>query len=229
MRNTKLKLLAILLSISVLSVSFAACSKNSNPPLPRALDEVFSPRPIVTERPLAENAPRETRLIIESIRRQTEITKIYDQAYVVLDYPNGDVPAERGSCTDVVIRALRAAGVDLQKEVHEDIRQNFTVYPQKWGLKKPDKNIDHRRVPNLQTFFSRRGKTVPATNNLADFKPGDIVSWDLNGKGLTHIGVISNFWNEQTKRYLVIHNIGRGAQAEDVLFDWQITGHYRYF
>ena len=148
---------------------------------------------------------------------------------IVLNYPNGDVSPERGACTDVVIRAMRAAGVDLQKEVHEDITRNFTIYPQKWGLKKPDANIDHRRVPNLQTFFARRGKAVPVTNDSADYKPGDIVSWDLNGKGLAHIGIVSNLWNERTKRYLVIHNIGRGAEAQDVLFDWQITGHYRYF
>lgn len=224
MRNTKLQLLTI-----VLSISFSACSKNSNPTLPHSLDEVFSPNPTVTERPLAENAPKEIGLVVESARRQTQITKIYDQAYVVLDYPNGDVSAERGACTDVVIRALRAAGIDLQKEVHEDIRQNFMIYPQKWGLKKPDANIDHRRVPNLQTFFARRGKAVAVTNNSADYKPGDIVTWDLNGKGLAHIGVVSNLWNERTKQFLIIHNIGRGAQAEDVLFDWRITGHYRYF
>jgi hypothetical protein len=224
MKNAKLNLLAI-----ILLTSFGACSKNSNLPLPRSSNEVFSPKSSVAERPFAENAPRETRLIVESARRQTQITKIYDQAYVVLDYPNGDVSAERGACTDVVIRALRAAGVDLQKEVYEDISGNFTVYPKKWGLKKPDKNIDHRRVPNLQTFFARRGKSVPATNNSADYKPGDIVTWDLNGKGLTHVGVVSNLWHEQTKRFLIIHNIGRGAEAEDVLFDWQITGHYRYF
>lgn len=224
MRSTKLQLFAI-----VLSVSFSACSNNSNPALPRSVNEVFSPKPIVVERPLAENAPKEIGLTVESARRQTEITKIYDQAYVVLDYPNGDVSEERGACTDVVIRAMRAAGVDLQKEVHEDITRNFTIYPQKWGLKKPDANIDHRRVPNLQTFFTRRGKVVPVTNDSADYKPGDIVSWDLNGKGLTHIGIVSNLWSERTKRYLVIHNIGRGAEAQDVLFDWQITGHYRYF
>lgn len=224
MRTTKLQLFAI-----VLSVSFSACSNNSNPALPRSVNEVFSPKPIVIERPLAGNAPKEIGLTVESARRQTQITKIYDQAYVVLDYPNGDVSAERGACTDVVIRAMRAAGVDLQKEVHEDITRNFTIYPQKWGLKKPDANIDHRRVPNLQTFFARRGKVVPVTNDSADYKPGDIVSWDLNGKGLTHIGIVSNLWNERTKRYLIIHNIGRGTEAQDVLFDWQITGHYRYF
>lgn len=224
MRNTKLKLLTI-----VLLISFAACSKSSNPPLSGSLKEVFSPKPIVTERPLAENAPREILFMVESARRQTEITKIYDQAYVVLDYPNGDVSEERGACTDVVIRALRAAGVDLQKEVHEDISGNFPLYPQKWGLRKPDKNIDHRRVPNLQMFFARRGKDIATTGDSADYKPGDIVTWDLNGKGMTHIGVVSNLWNEQTKRFLVIHNIGRGAEAQDVLFDWQITGHYRYF
>jgi uncharacterized protein len=167
--------------------------------------------------------------ILESAVEQTNLTKTYDPAYVVLPYPNGDVPMEKGVCTDVVIRALRKAGVDLQKDVHEDMRANFSIYPKKWGLKKADSNIDHRRVPNLQTFFTRKGKSLQITENAENFKPGDIVAWDLNGKGLTHIGLVSNIWNESTKRYLIIHNIGSGAKAEDVVFDWKIIGHYRYF
>lgn len=179
--------------------------------------------------PIAAVNSAEIRRMLENAERQIGVTKSYDPRYVVIGYPNGDVTPETGVCTDVVIRAFRAAGVDLQKEVHEDMSKNFAVYPKKWGLKSTDTNIDHRRVPNLQTFFARRGKNVPVTNDPSDYKPGDIVTWDLNGKGLTHIGVVSNLWNEQTKRYLVFHNIGRGAQAEDVLFDWKITGHYRYF
>lgn len=106
---------------------------------------------------------------------------------------------------------------------------NFSVYPRKWGLATPDTNIDHRRVPNLQTFFTRRGKSIPVSLDAADYKPGDVVSWDLNGKGMTHIGLVSNMWNKRTKRYLVIHNIGSGVNAEDRLFDWKVTGHFRYF
>jgi uncharacterized protein YijF (DUF1287 family) len=106
---------------------------------------------------------------------------------------------------------------------------NFAVYPKKWGLRGPDANIDHRRVPNLQTFFSRRGKSLPVTDKAENYKPGDVVSWDLDGKGMTHIGVVSNLWNESTGRYLIIHNIGSGAKAEDCVFNWKITGHYRYF
>lgn len=171
----------------------------------------------------------EIKKLLESAVEQTNITKTYDPAYTVIPYPNGDVPLEKGVCTDVVIRAFRKAGVDLQKEVHEDMKPNFAVYPKKWGLKSPDTNIDHRRVPNLQTFFTRRGKSLPITNNADDYKPGDVVAWDLNGNGLTHIGLVSNTYNEKTKRYLIIHNIGGGAKSEDVVFDWKIIGHYRYF
>lgn len=167
--------------------------------------------------------------MLESAVEQTRVTKSYDPEYAVLAYPNGDVPIEKGVCTDVVVRAFRRAGVDLQKEVHEDMRANFAVYPKKWSLKSPDKNIDHRRVPNLATFFTRRGKSLPVTGEAKNYQPGDVVAWDLNGKGLTHIGLVSNAYNETTKRYLIIHNIGAGAQAEDVIFDWKITGHFRYF
>jgi uncharacterized protein len=167
--------------------------------------------------------------MLESAVEQTTLTKSYDPAYVVLRYPNGDVPIEKGVCTDVVIRSMRNAGLDLQKEVHEDMAKNFSVYPKKWGLKKADSNIDHRRVPNLQTYFTRKGKSLPITDKSEDYKAGDIVAWDLDGKGLTHIGVVSNIYNETTKRFLIIHNIGGGAVAEDRVFEWKIIGHYRFF
>jgi hypothetical protein len=178
---------------------------------------------------LSEVESPEIKKILENAVRQTEITKTYDPNYVVISYPNGDVPMETGVCTDVVIRAFRGAGVDLQREVHEDMRDNFSAYPKKWNLPKPDTNIDHRRVPNLQTFFERKGKSLPVTKNAENYKPGDVVSWDLDGKGLTHIGIVSNILNENTGHFLIIHNIGAGAKAEDVLFDWKITGHFRYF
>ena len=116
---------------------------------------------------------------------------------------------------------------DLQREVHEDMATNFSLYPKKWSLQSPDANIDHRRVPNLQTFFTRKGKSLPVTNQAEDYKPGDVVAWDLDSKGMTHIGLVSNFYDENTKRRLIIHNIGGGAQAEDKIFDWKIIGHYR--
>ncbi len=178
---------------------------------------------------LLQIASPEIKKLLESAVKQTEVTKNYDPNYVVIAYPNGDVPMETGVCSDVVIRAFRAVGVDLQREVHEDMTGNFSVYPNKWNLPKPDANIDHRRVPNLQTFFERKGKALPITDKTFDYKSGDVVSWDLNGKGMTHIGLVSNIFNENTGRYSIIHNIGAGAKIEDVLFDWKITGHYRYF
>ena len=178
---------------------------------------------------LVEIRSEEIKNLLASAVEQTTLTKSYDPDYTVIAYPNGDIPIEKGVCTDVVIRAFRRAGVDLQKAVHEDMAANFAVYPKKWSLKSPDTNIDHRRVPNLQTFFTRQGKSLLVTEKAEDYKPGDVVSWDLDGKGMTHIGLVSNFYNENTQRYSIIHNIGAGAQTEDVLFDWKITGHFRYF
>ena len=183
-----------------------------------------------TERPpIEEISAPEIRKLLESANHQLQVTKSYSQAYVGLDYPNGDVPETTGACADVVIRAFRANSIDLQKEIHEDMAANFSAYPTKWGNSRTDKNIDHRRVPNLQTYFKRKGKALKITKNPDDYKPGDIVSWDLNGNGLTHIGLVSNIYNSYTKRYSIIHNIGDGAQLEDRLFDWKVIGHYRYF
>jgi len=151
----------------------------------------------------------------------------YDPSYVRLSYPGGDVPADRGVCTDVVIRAYRKLGIDLQKEVHEDMKANFSLYPKRWGMKTTDRNIDHRRVPNLMTFFSRKGVVLPKTQNAEDYKPGDIVCWDLPNN-LPHIGIVIDQKVPGTNRYKVVHNIGRGQIAEDCLFDFKITGHYRY-
>lgn len=152
---------------------------------------------------------------------------VYDPAYFKIAYPNGDVPAGRGVCTDVVIRAYRKLGVDLQQEVHEDMKANFKLYPRNWRMKTTDKNIDHRRVPNLMVFFKRKGKVKPMTKNTADYVPGDIVCWDLNGKQL-HIGLVVNRKSRDGKRYLIVHNIGSGQVIEDVLFAWKIIGHYTY-
>jgi len=152
----------------------------------------------------------------------------YDPSYIQIKYPNGDVPANTGVCTDVIIRAYRKLGIDLQKEVHEDMKANFDKYPKKWGLSGTDKNIDHRRVPNLMTFFSRHGTVKKISQAPSDYLPGDIVCWDLNGRGLTHIGIVSRTKSEDGKRNLIIHNVGAGQVLEDCLFQFKIIGHYSY-
>ena len=145
---------------------------------------------------------------------------VYDPSYVRIPYPNGDVNPKRGVCTDVIIRAYRKMGIDLQKEVHEDMKANFDKYSKRWGRKEPDTNIDHRRVPNLMTFFSRKGQVLPITNNPKDYKQGNIVCWDL-GSGILHIGIVVD-------NQYVVHNIGHGQRMENCLFRWKIIGHYSY-
>lgn len=152
----------------------------------------------------------------------------YDGRYFHIPYPNGDVPDSIGVCTDVIIRAYRKLGIDLQKRVHEDMRDHFDQYPKNWGLTRPDKNIDHRRVPNLMTFFSRHGKRLPITRDAAAYQVGDIVSWNLGG-GITHIGIVVNKRSADGKRWQIVHNIGAGQVLEDMLFDFKIIGHHRYF
>ena len=158
---------------------------------------------------------------------QIGITTLYDPAYVALKYPGGDVPMERGVCCDVVIRALRRHGVDLQKLVHEDMRAHFSAYPKNWGLKRTDRNIDHRRVPNLMKFLERIGKQVPISADDASYRTGDIVTWLLPGN-LPHIGIIAAEKVPGTNRPAVIHNIGSGVKIEDTLRAFKITGHYRW-
>lgn len=152
---------------------------------------------------------------------------VYDAKYVSIKYPNGDVSSDTGVCTDVLIRAYRKLGIDLQKEVHEDMKAHFSLYPKKWGLKRTDTNIDHRRVPNLMRFFERHGKTLPKTKNPNDYKPDDIVTWVLPGN-LPHIGIVVDKKSNDGKRFMIIHNIGAGQVVEDSLFAYKITGHYRY-
>lgn len=151
----------------------------------------------------------------------------YDPTYFSIKYPNGDIPEGKGVCTDVVIRVYRTLGIDLQKEVHEDMKANFSKYPKNWGLKSTDKNIDHRRVPNLMTFFSRKGTELPITEEAKDYLPGDIVCWNL-GNGITHIGIVVDKKAMFFDRYLIVHNIGGGQVLSDCLFDYEIIGHYRY-
>lgn len=160
--------------------------------------------------------------LVNDSRQQIGKTLYYDPAYTSLKYPLGDVPMLKGVCTDVVIRALRHQGIDLQQRIHEDMKANFKHYPQKWGLKSTDKNIDHRRVPNIMTYFKRQSYSVSDQRYLS----GDIVTWDL-GKGLTHIGIISNNTTLIHKTPLVIHNIGNGTQETDILHAYKVIGHYR--
>lgn len=162
--------------------------------------------------------------LVTAAREQVGVTLSYDPAYRRLSYPKGDVPLTTGVCTDVVIRALRQQGLDLQPAAHQDMRANFRLYPKNWGLSRPDSNIDHRRVPNLMTWFKRQGWALPLGQDAERYRPGDIVTWDLGG-GLTHIGIISD--RQAGGVPLVLHNIGRGTQEEDILFSFKITGHYR--
>jgi uncharacterized protein len=167
--------------------------------------------------------------LVAAAEQQVGVTLHYDPAYTKLSYPLGDVPRERGVCTDVIIRAYRdGLGIDLQKIVHEDMRKAFAVYPKNWGLKKPDRNIDHRRVPNLQTFFKRRGASLRVSTVAADYRPGDVVSQMLPGN-LPHIVIVSHRANSDGTRPMVVHNVGAGARSDDSLFSYEITGHYRYF
>lgn len=177
--------------------------------------------------PAEKTSSEKNKAIVAAAREQIGVTTRYVADYVSLDYPNGDVPIETGVCTDVVIRALRKTGHDLQKLVHEDMRENFSRYPRNWGLSRTDRSIDHRRVPNLRTFFTRRGKSLPVTDKAADYLPGDLVTCTVAGK-LPHIMVVSDKKNRKGVPY-VIHNIGSGAREEDRLFDFPITGHYRFF
>jgi len=168
-------------------------------------------------------------LVAAAIERTHHVVR-YDPAYVRIPYPNGDVPADTGVCTDEIIRSYRAVGIDLQKEVHEDMQRNFSAYPRKWHwmLAGADTSIDHRRVPNLMIFFSRKGQTLKISSDAADYSPGDLVTWDLGGN-VPHIGILVDQKSPQSGRYLIVHNIGQGPKMEDVLFHWKITGHYRYF
>jgi len=215
MRKTLFSLLTLVLMMAATFVVLTACNS-----APRA--RAASPQAVAIE-----VAPG-LRPVVESALEQTRVTVGYDPAYVRLAYPGGDVPIQTGVCSDVIVRAFRKGGVDLQQAVHEDMASNFAAYPNRWGLTAPDTNIDHRRVANLMTYFKRMKKSLPITANAKDYLPGDLVAWDL-GRGLLHIGIVANAHPPQSEKYYMIHNIGAGAQMEDVMFSWHIIGHYRYF
>ena len=167
--------------------------------------------------------------LVAAAMERTQHNVTYNGAYYRLAYPNGDVPANIGVCTDVVIRTYRALGIDLQVKVHEDMAAHFDAYPPRriWGLTRTDRNIDHRRVPNLQTFFTRHGVSLPVTDDPEDYRPGDMVTWMLPGN-LPHIGIVTDTIFTDTGHPGIVHNIGAGPRHEDMLFDYPITGHYRY-
>jgi uncharacterized protein YijF (DUF1287 family) len=167
-----------------------------------------------------------TRRLVAAALERTHHFVRYVSDYVRIPYPAGDVPPDTGVCTDEIIRIYRAVGIDLQKEVHQDMAWNFDLYPHRRG-RQSDSNIDHRRIPNLMVFFGRNGTTIPITHRSQDYLPGDIVAWDLGG-GITHIGMVVDR-KGSSGNYSIVHNIGRGPQMEDVLFDWQVIGHYRYY
>jgi uncharacterized protein len=192
----------------------------------------MTPVAATTEVKPAETAARREflkKLVAAAVERTQHAVR-YEPAYVEIPYPGGDVPADTGVCTDEVIRAYRGLGVDLQKEVHEDMKKDFSGYPRIGAqpARRPDANIDHRRVPNLMAFFSRKGESLSLSSRAEDYTPGDLVTWDLGG-GVPHVGVVVDQKSSPDGRYMIVHNIGQGPRMEDVLFRWKITGHYRYF
>ncbi len=202
----------------------ASCQRST--PAVRSTAVVPAPSPVA--RPLPPIASPQLKQFLEAAIEQSKVTTGYDPSWVKIDYPNGDVPSDTGVCSDVIVRAFRKAGIDLQKEVHEDMTRAWSEYPRKWGARGTDTSIDHRRVLNLTTYFDRQGKTLPVTNERADYLPGDVVAWELS-PGVEHIGILTNLSSEADKHYLIVHNIGAGARVEDVLLTWKIIGHYRHF
>jgi uncharacterized protein len=216
LRPVLLRSTALAAALALASLSIA-CRADA----PAAQTAVASPAPARTP-----TQPPAAPPLVAAARAQIGVTRLYDPAYVELDYPGGDVPRDRGVCTDVVVRALRAQGLDLQRLIHEDMRNNFAAYPQLWGLERANRSIDHRRVPNQMRWFERRGWSLPIKSAPAAYRAGDIVAWKLTGSGLLHIGIVS----DRTTRDgvpLILHNIGRGTQEEDLLFRHAIIGRYR--
>ncbi len=215
---------ANLLLLTLTAILACACQQQAV----KAIKPLKPPEQQTEIRALPDKTSPNLKLVIDGAIDQVGKTTSYDNSYQKIDYPNGDVPIETGVCSDVIVRAFRKAGIDLQKDAHEDMKNHFSAYPTRWGMKGPDTNIDHRRVPNLQTYFTRKAKSLATTGGSDTFLPGDIVTWDLGG-GVDHVGMIVNVWYKPTQRYLVVHNIGAGTRMEDALFAWKITGHYRYF
>ena len=202
----------------LIGLGFFTCSQQKNQESP------ISPEKISPEKTFFDKLSEAAISIIDD-------KIVYTPSYVTIKYPNGDVPAKTGVCTDVIIRAYRKLGIDLQKEVHEDMKTNFSNYPKTWGLTKTDANIDHRRVPNLEVFFERKGEKLKVTQNASDYKTGDLVTWMIDGK-LPHIGIVTHLKSNPDasgeKRNLIVHNVGGGQVLQDCLFSYEIVGHFRY-
>lgn len=219
--------LPALLAAGVLAAAVGGCGRSgeASAAVPAPAPPPALPAAVPAAVPAA--APAETApgvALARTAAAQVGVTLLYDPAYRRIDYPGGDVPADRGVCTDVVVRAFRALGVDLQREVHEDMRRSFAAYPQLWDLTGPDRNIDHRRVPNLMRWLERRGKGLPTG---AQALPGDVIAWRLPN-GLLHVGIVAEELTRPGGHHLVVHNIGAGARREDVLFAFERIGHYRW-
>ncbi|UWQ06799.1 DUF1287 domain-containing protein [Aliiroseovarius crassostreae] len=177
--------------------------------------------------PTQYEIPVWTQQLLHSARSQVGVTRYYDGSYAAIGYPGGDIDRKTGVCTDVVIRALRDAhNIDLQVAIHEDMKRAFSSYPKNWGLSRTDRNIDHRRVPNIQTYLARQGYSLPLSDTAQTYRPGDIVTWTVSGS-LPHIGILSDKMDPTGQHPLVIHNIGAGTQEDNILFSFPITGHYR--
>ncbi len=212
--------------IGVIPLLVFSCTQTSSVRNAVTASPVAVPSPTV--KPLPANASPQLKQFLEAAIEQSKVTKGYDPAWVKIDYPNGDVPPETGVCSDVVVRAFRKAGIDLQKEVHEDMQRAWAEYPKRWGARGTDTNIDHRRVLNLMTYLSRQRKSLAVTTDRVNYLPGDVVAWELTD-GIEHIGIMTNLSSETSQNLLIVHNIGAGARIEDVLMSWKIIGHYRYF
>lgn len=209
----------------VFSVVISSCTLKSKEDFNAVL--FSSAETTIKKDTIADDVSAFRKKLSEKARSIIDASVRYTPDYVSIGYPNGDVPAKTGVCTDVVIRSYRKLGIDLQKEVHEDMRAHFSSYPKNWGATKTDTNIDHRRVPNLETFFSRKGKKLPITQNPDDYKTGAIVTWMINDK-LPHIGIVTNQLSKDGKRRLIVHNVGGGQVLEDCLFKYTIVGHFVY-
>ncbi len=211
------------LAVSLAALSLTGCSNSGQ----KATGQTITPmQRSNSARTSLNGADRLSYAALDRLRHRV----VYDGRYIPIAYPNGDVPANMGVCTDTVIRSYRKLGIDLQRLVHEDMEYNFAAYPHlpKWGLDAPDSNIDHRRVHNLKAFFTRHGARLPITNNPQDYKPGDLVTWNLGGDQ-EHIGIVVNRRSvADPNRFLIVHNIGEGEKMEDVLFQMPISGHFRY-
>lgn len=211
MRRAQLPLLCLLIAL------LAACRADT----PSTSTQDPTPHTQADAAPLQPSPP-----LVAAARAQIGVVRVYDPTYFSVSYPGGDVPADRGVCTDVVVRALRTQGLDLQQAIHDDMRANFGMYPKLWGLSRPDRNIDHRRVPNQMRWFERQHWELTESNAADDFAAGDIVAWKLTGSGLLHIGIVSDRRSHDGTP-LILHNINAGTQEDDLLFRHAIIGHYR--